>query len=173
MDYYDSNDWSTTWGFKCPLKDASTGNYRRFGEICRLRLQGLTAWEKFSMYLTNPSWNTWTLKLEAGRLSETSATTSQSARHHIPEDWNFHQYCYEIFKCRVSSKNTRVKNGKRCNPCNVLQKKKKKGTAQTRSAWNVRKNLRTGQTGCFLTREVPVLEQETSEPNWRKIVHFV
>jgi len=61
--------------------------------------------------------------MEAARLSESPATTSQSARHHIPEDWNFHQHCCEILKSRVSTKNTHVKNGKRYNPCNSLQEK--------------------------------------------------
>jgi hypothetical protein len=54
--------------------------------------------------------------MEAARLSETSATTSQSAWHHVPEECNFHRHCSETFKFSVSTKNTHVING------NILQK---------------------------------------------------
>jgi len=53
------------------------GVYRRFGRVCHLQLQGLA-------------------------VSQTLLTIYQSARHHIPQEWNLRQYCCENLKSRTS-----------------------------------------------------------------------
>jgi len=53
------------------------GVYQCFGSVCHLQLQGLV-------------------------VSQTLLTIYQSARHHIPQEWNRHPYCCENLKCRTS-----------------------------------------------------------------------